>query len=45
MDRETPWTRIIEHKWLNSAWTRTGEIPYTVISAEYWARMERGDEP
>lgn len=39
-DRETPWTRIIEHKWF-----AFGTQPKTVISREYSAEWKKGDEP
>ena len=39
-DRETPWTRIIEHKWFEF-----GIQPKTVISREYSAEWKPGDEP
>ena len=39
-DRETPWTRIIEHKWFEF-----GEQPKTVISREYSSEWKPGDEP
>lgn len=39
-DRETPWTRIIEHKWFEF-----GTQPKTVISREYSSEWKRGDEP
>ena len=39
-DRETPWTRIIEHKWFEF-----GNQPKTVISREYSAEWKKGDEP
>ena len=39
-DRETPWTRIIEHKWFDF-----GTQPKTVISREYSAEWEPGKEP
>ncbi|MDE7182030.1 MAG: UDP-galactopyranose mutase [Clostridia bacterium] len=39
-DRETPWTRIIEHKWFEF-----GTRPKTVISREYSSEWKRGDEP
>lgn len=35
-DRETPWTRIIEHKWFESGKDEEGnDLPKTVISREY----------
>ena len=39
-DRETPWTRIIEHKWFEF-----GDQPKTVISREYSSEWKPGDEP
>ena len=39
-DRETPFTRIIEHKWFDPA-----EQPKTVISREYSSEWKPGDEP
>ena len=39
-DRETPWTRIIEHKWFEFA-----DQPKTVISREYSSEWKPGDEP
>ena len=39
-DRETPWTRIIEHKWFEF-----GAQPKTVISREYSSEWKLGDEP
>ena len=39
-DAETPWTRIIEHKWFEM-----GTQPKTVISREYSSEWKRGDEP
>ncbi len=45
-DRETPWTRIIEHKWFEFGKDEKGEeIPVTVISREYSAEWKPGDEP
>ena len=45
-DRETPWTRIIEHKWFEFGKDDNGnEIPRTVISREYSSEWKRGDEP
>ena len=36
-DRETPWTRIIEHKWFEFGKDDEGnDIPKTVISREKW---------
>ncbi len=39
-DAETPWTRIIEHKWFHF-----GTQPKTVISREYSTEWKPGDEP
>lgn len=39
-DSETPWTRIIEHKWFEF-----GSQPKTVISREYSSEWQPGDEP
>ena len=39
-DAETPWTRIIEHKWFEF-----GTQPKTVISREYSSEWKLGDEP
>ena len=39
-DRETPWTRIIEHKFFEF-----GNQPKTVISREYSSEWKPGDEP
>lgn len=39
-DRETPWTRIIEHKWFEP-----GNQDKTVISREYSSEWRPGDEP
>ena len=45
-DRETPWTRIIEHKWFEFGRDEEGrEIPGTVISREYSSEWKPGDEP
>ncbi len=45
-DRETPWTRIIEHKWFVFGRDENGdEIPGTVISREYSSEWKPGDEP
>lgn len=45
-DRETPWTRIIEHKWFEFGKDETGcELPKTVISREYSSEWKPGDEP
>ncbi len=39
-DRETPWTRIIEHKWFEDLGSE-----HTIISKEYSAEWKPGDEP
>ena len=45
-DRETPWTRIIEHKWFEFGKDeKGGELPKTVISREYSSEWKPGDEP
>ncbi len=45
-DRETPWTRIIEHKWFEFGKDEEGcDIPKTVISKEYSSEWQTGDEP
>lgn len=45
-DRETPWTRIIEHKWFEFGRDEEGnELPKTVISREYSSEWKPGDEP
>lgn len=45
-DRETPWTRIIEHKWFEFGKDENGnDLPKTVISREYSSEWKKGDEP
>ena len=45
-DRETPWTRIIEHKWFEFGKDAEGnDLPKTVISREYSSEWKPGDEP
>lgn len=45
-DRETPWTRIIEHKWFEFGKDEHGEdLPKTVISREYSSEWKPGEEP
>ena len=45
-DRETPWTRIIEHKWFEFGKDEEGnDLPKTVISREYSSEWKKGDEP
>lgn len=45
-DRETPWTRIIEHKWFEFGKDENGNnLPKTIISREYSSEWKPGDEP
>lgn len=45
-DRETPWTRIIEHKWFEFGKDEDGnDLPKTIISKEYSSEWKLGDEP
>ena len=45
-DRDTPWTRIIEHKWFEFGKDEEGnDLPKTVISREYSSEWHPGDEP
>lgn len=45
-DTETPWTRIIEHKWFEFGKDINGnDLPKTVISREYSSEWKRGEEP
>lgn len=45
-DRETPWTRIIEHKWFEFGKDCDGnDLPKTIISREYSSEWKIGDEP
>lgn len=45
-DQETPWTRIIEHKWFQFGKDDNGnDLPKTVISREYSSEWKVGDEP
>lgn len=45
-DAETPWTRIIEHKWFEFGKDENGnDLPKTVISKEYSSEWKAGDEP
>lgn len=45
-DRETPWTRIIEHKWFEFGKDEDGnDLPKTIISREYSTEWKPGDEP
>ena len=44
--RETPWTRIIEHKWFEFGKDENGnDLPKTIISREYSSEWKAGDEP
>ena len=45
-DKETPWTRIIEHKWFEFGKDDNGnDLPKTIISREYSSEWKPGDEP
>ena len=45
-DRETQWTRIIEHKWFEFGKDENGnDLPKTIISREYSSEWKTGDEP
>ncbi len=45
-DRETPWTRIIEHKWFTFGKGDDGrDLPKTVITREYSSEWRPGTEP
>lgn len=45
-DRETPWTRIIEHKWFAFGKDEHGkDLPKTIISKEYSSEWKPGDDP
>lgn len=45
-DAETPWTRIIEHKWFEFGKDDAGnDLPKTVVSREYSSEWKVGDEP
>ena len=45
-DAETPWTRIIEHKWFEFGKDENGnDLQKTVISREYSSEWKKGDEP
>lgn len=45
-DEESPYTRIIEHKWFTFGKDRAGkDLPTTIISREYSAEWKRGEEP
>lgn len=44
-DRETPWTRIIEHKWFEFGKDENGnDLPKTIVSREYSSEWKPGDE-
>ena len=45
-DEETPYTRIIEHKWFEFGKDENGnDLPKTVISREFSSEWKVGDEP
>lgn len=45
-DAETPYTRIIEHKWFTFGRDEEGnDLPKTIISREYSSEWRPGDEP
>ena len=45
-DKETPWTRIIEHKWFEFGKDENGnDLSKTIISKEYSSEWKLGDEP
>ena len=45
-DAESPYTRIIEHKWFEFGKDANGnDLPKTVISREYSSEWKLGDEP
>ncbi len=45
-DQETPWIRIIEHKWFEFGKNENGnDLLKTVISREYSSEWKPGDEP
>ena len=45
-DRETPFTRIIEHKWFEFGKDENGnDLPKTVVSREFSSEWQPGDEP
>ncbi len=45
-DAETPYTRIIEHKWFEFGKDANGNnLPKTVISREYSSEWKQGEEP
>ena len=46
IDRETPWTQIIEHKWFEFGKDEEGnDLSKTIISREYSSEWKPGDEP
>ncbi len=45
-DADTPWTRILEHKWFEFGRDENGnDLPKTVISREFSTEWKPGDEP
>lgn len=45
-DRDTPWTRIIEHRWFEFGKDENdNDLPKTIISREYSSEWKPGDEP
>lgn len=45
-DKQTPWTRIIEHKWFQFGKDEYGnDLPKTVISKEFSKEWRKEDEP
>ena len=45
-DRETPYTRVIEHKWFQFGKDDQGnDLPKTVVSREYSSEWQPGSEP
>ena len=45
-DKETPFTRIIEHKWFEFGKDEDGnDLEKTIISKEYSSEWQKGDEP
>lgn len=45
-DNETPYTRVIEHKWFEFGKDEKGNmLPKTIISREYSSEWKSGDEP
>jgi UDP-galactopyranose mutase len=43
-DKDTPWTRIIEHKWFEYGYNKN-DLTKTIISREYSSEWKIGDEP